>query len=108
LRADGQVVLAPFETYAVEVVPAFRLHDGRFVTANTPMAEAGSFPTLSLNTKPAAGDLASDGKATHLTMMAKAWNRECNVALSPHRSKFGFCIAASDNIATREHSGTTG
>jgi len=50
LRADGQVVLAPFETYAVEVVPAFRLHDGRFVTANTADGGSCSFPTLSLNT----------------------------------------------------------
>lgn len=82
LRADGQVVLAPFETYAVEVVPAFRLHDGRFVTANT--ADGGSWqfsnPVAEYDNL-RAGDLASDGKATHLTMMAKAWNRECNVGL---------------------------
>ena len=35
LRADGQVVVAPFSTYAVEVAPAFRLPDGKFLTANT-------------------------------------------------------------------------
>lgn len=82
LRADGQVVLAPFESYDVEVIPAFRLKDGTFLTPNTanngswrvsnPYAEYGHLH---------AADLASDGKATHLTMMAKAWKRQCNVEL---------------------------
>jgi hypothetical protein len=82
LRADGQVILAPFDTYAVEVVPAFRLPDGRFLTANT--ADGGSWKV----SNPVAeykhlhdADLASDRKATHLTLMAKAWKIECNVEL---------------------------
>jgi hypothetical protein len=82
LRADGQVIIAPFETYAVEVVPAFRLADQRFLTANT--ANGGSWsvsnPVAEYNNLHLA-DLASDGKATHLTMMAKAWKHECNVEL---------------------------
>ena len=82
LRADGQVVLAPFETYDVEVVPAFRLPDGKFLTPHTD--NNGSWRT----SNPVAeyqnlhnADLASGGKATHLTMMAKAWQKECNVEL---------------------------
>lgn len=74
LRADGQVILAPFGTYAVEVVPAFRLADAKFLTANT--ADGGSWKV----SDPVAeykhlkdADLMSDQKATHLTLMAKAW-----------------------------------
>lgn len=82
LRADRQVVVAPFETYAVEIVPAFRLDDGTFLTANS--NDGGSWrisaPFAEYNHLHAA-DIASDGKAAHLTMMAKAWNRECNVGL---------------------------
>jgi hypothetical protein len=82
LRADGQVIIAPFETYAVEVVPAFRLADGRFLTPNT--VDGGSWrfsnPVAEYNYLHGA-DLASAGKATHLTMMAKAWKRECKVEL---------------------------
>jgi len=82
LRADGQVVIAPFDTYAVEVVPAFRLGDGTFLTANT--ADGGSWGI----SNPLAeykhlhdADLASNWKATHLTILAKAWQKECNVEL---------------------------
>ena len=82
LRADGQVVLAPFSTYDVEVVPAFRLHNGSFLTAHT--ANGGSWR----HSNPAAeyqnlhtADLAADWKATRLTMMMKAWKRECDVEL---------------------------
>jgi hypothetical protein len=82
LRADGQVVIAPFETYSVEVVPAFVLPANKYLTANT--ADGGSWRT----SNPVAeynylhsSDLASAGKATHLTMMAKAWKHECNVEL---------------------------
>jgi hypothetical protein len=82
LRADGQVVLAPFSTYDVEVVPAFPFQDGTFLTADTndggrwrksnPIAE---FEDLR------AADSVSAGKATHLLQMAKAWKRECSVEM---------------------------
>jgi hypothetical protein len=82
LRADGQVIIAPFETYSVEVVPAFRLSDQRFLTANT--ADGGSWSISNPVAEYAhlrAADVASGGKATHLTMMAKAWKHECSVEL---------------------------
>jgi Second Messenger Oligonucleotide or Dinucleotide Synthetase domain len=82
LRADGQVVAAPFQTYNVEVVPAFSLNDGTYLTANTagdgswrlsnPMAEYGAI---------AQADSASAGKATHLLRMLKPWKRECSVEI---------------------------
>jgi len=83
LNADGQIVLCPFDTYTVEVVPVFRLNSpGLFLTPHT--AEGGSWRT----SNPLAeyqhlhnADLLTNMKATHLTMMAKAWKRECNVEL---------------------------
>jgi hypothetical protein len=80
LRADGPIIVAPFSSYHVEVVPAFRRNDGTFLTAHT--ADGGSWR----NSNPAeeygllrASDLPTQGKATHLTKMLKAWKYECNV-----------------------------
>jgi hypothetical protein len=82
LKADGQIVKAPFKSYHVEVVPAFRMLDGTFLTAHT--AENGSWKYAN----PAeeyrqlhAADLATQGKARHLTKMLKAWKYDCNVEL---------------------------
>lgn len=82
LRADGQVVLAPFNSYAVEIVPAFQLGDGRFLTCDTAVGGRWrvSNPVAEYNHLHSA-DLATNWKATHLTLMAKAWKRECNVEL---------------------------
>lgn len=82
LRADGQVVVAPFSTYSIDVVPAFALGNGRFLTANT--VNGGSWRTCNPGaeyTHLHNADLATNWKATHMTMMAKAWKRECNVEL---------------------------
>jgi hypothetical protein len=80
LRADGQVVVAPFQTYNVEIIPAFALNDGTYITAHT--ADNGSWRA----SNPVAeyqrivyADSVSAGKATHLVKMTKAWMRECSV-----------------------------
>lgn len=80
LRADGPIIAAPFSSYHVEVVPAFRCTDGTFLTADT--ANGGSWR----NSNPAEEyrllktiDRPTLGKATHLTKMLKAWKYECNV-----------------------------
>lgn len=82
LSADGQVVKAPFTSFAVEVVPAFRCNDGTFFTCHTvgggswrvsnPLAEYRGIADL---------DAVCENKATHLTKMLKAWKRFCNVPL---------------------------
>ena len=80
LRADGQVVIAPFETYNVEVIPAFACLDGTFVTPHT--ANNGSWrysnPVVEYQWITNADSL-SAGKATDLTKMLKGWKRECSV-----------------------------
>jgi Second Messenger Oligonucleotide or Dinucleotide Synthetase domain len=80
LRADGQVVVAPFQTYNVDVTPAFLCKDGTYLTANTasggswrvsnPVAEYQLLTTV---------NSACAGKATDLSKMLKAWKRECSV-----------------------------
>ena len=82
LRADGQIVKAPFKTYHVEVVPAFLMPDGTFLTAHT--ADGGSWKTTNPYEEYRqlhAADLATFGKATHLTKMLKAWKYECGVEI---------------------------
>jgi hypothetical protein len=80
LRADGQVVAAPFLTYSVEIAPAFKLKDGAYWTAHSP--DDGSWR----RSNPAAelaelqyADSVSAGKATDLVKMLKAWKRDCSV-----------------------------
>jgi hypothetical protein len=80
LRADGQVVAAPFQTYNVEVVPSFLWTDGTYRTANS--ANGGSWrlsnPVAEFELLKRT-DSTSEGKATHLLKMVKAWKRECSV-----------------------------
>lgn len=84
LSADGQVVVAPFQTYSVDIVPAFRFisgpNTGAYLIAHT--ANGGSWRL----SNPGAEyrwlsdvDRASLGKASHLISMLKSWKRECNV-----------------------------
>lgn len=82
LRADGQVILAPFQSYSVEVVPAFIRPGGGYVTAHTENGGCWrlSHPAEELDMLNKA-DWASSGKARHLLQMLKAWKRECNVEL---------------------------
>lgn len=82
LSADGQVVKAPFVSFAVEVVPAFRCDDGTFITCHT--ADGGSWRSSNPHAEyRAIADLDSvcENKATRLTKMLKAWKRICNVPL---------------------------
>lgn len=86
LSADGQVIVAPFQTYNVDVVPAFRYvtgpHTGSYMTAHT--GDGGSWrdsnPVAEYRWLKAV-DAVSNGKATDLIKMLKAWKRECNVEL---------------------------
>ncbi len=86
LAADGQVVVAPFQTYNVDIVPAFRFTEGalngQYLTAHT--ANGGSWRLSNPVAEYAwlqAVDRASAGKATYLIKMLKAWKRECNVEI---------------------------
>lgn len=74
MRGDGQVVIVPFTTYAVEVLPAFRLVDGKFWYPDTnsggqwksadPVAEKNAL---------VASNARTGRKTIHLVKLLKAW-----------------------------------
>ena len=86
LSADGQVIVAPFQTYNVDIVPAFRYvtgpYTGSYLIAHT--SDGGSWrlsnPVAEYNWLKSV-DAVSAGKASDLVRMLKAWKRECNVEL---------------------------
>jgi hypothetical protein len=96
LRADGQVVVAPFQTYNVEIIPAFLMKDGTYITAHT--ANGGSWrasnPAVEYQWISAA-DSISGGKAMHLIKMLKAWKRECSVDIKSISLEVLACIFVS-------------
>jgi hypothetical protein len=82
IRGDGPVVKVPFSTYYFEVCPTFLCDYGTYLTAHTknngswhysnPHAEYRWLQDV---------DKKTNGKATHLIKMLKAWKRTCNVEL---------------------------
>jgi hypothetical protein len=74
IRGDGQVVVIPFESYAVEVVPAFMASDGRCLICDT--HDGGGYqvtdPLLELHHLNAE-DKASGGDLRRLIRMVKTW-----------------------------------
>lgn len=82
MRSDGQVVKVNFESYAVEVVPAFLLEGGQYWICDTndggrykvadPAAEVSSIEFA---------DKGTNGNARRLTRMVKKWRKYCNVPL---------------------------
>jgi hypothetical protein len=83
MRADGQVVVVPFTTFGIEVVPAFELGQGSFQICDT--NNGGKWKTaapwaerVSLD----ASNRATNGNTVRLIQMMKVWQQNCNVPLS--------------------------
>ena len=82
MRGDGQVVLVRFDSYAVEVVPAFVLDNGRYWICDTngggsyketnPWAEVSHIETV---------DAANNRNLRPLIRMLKAWQSNCSVPI---------------------------
>jgi len=82
LKGDGQVIVAPFDTFKVEVVPAFVLESGQALICDAneggkyktvdPVAE---FNTLDWN------DRCSSSNVRDLVRMLKQWQRTKNVPI---------------------------
>lgn len=82
LRADGQVVLLPFNTMPVEVSVGFRCTDGSIIYCDT--NDGGSYKTSTAEAE--AEDLRSanvicNANALPLARLMKQWQRKCNVPL---------------------------
>ena len=82
MRGDGQVVVVAFNTYQIEVVPAFVRQGGGYLICDTndegrykwvdPVAEAAQFDER---------DNAYNGNVRKLVQIFKQWQRHCNVPI---------------------------
>lgn len=102
MKADGQVVIVPFESYAVEVVPAFLLKNGRYWICDTndggkykesdPDAEIAKVRTSNDDTK---------GNTRDLIRMLKRWQEYCSVPMK----SFWLELLAIEFLPTWQHKG---
>lgn len=82
IRGDGQVVVVPFNSYRIEVVPAFPLEGGGYLICDTndggrykhvdPIAEIGALDVA---------DARANGNVRKLTRVLKQWQRHCDVPI---------------------------
>jgi hypothetical protein len=96
MRGDGQVVVVRFESYSVEVVPAFALTNGRYWICDTngggryketdPWAEVKYIDAV---------DQANNGNLRPLIRMLKSWQSFCSVPIK----SFQLELLAADFIA---------
>lgn len=104
MRGDGQVVTINFASYAVEVVPAFELTDGRYWICDTnnggnykpinPVAEQEAVRTSSSRT---------NGNTRALIRMMKAWQAWCSVEMK----SFWIELLAIEFLNSWQHSSQT-
>jgi hypothetical protein len=100
IRGDGQVVVVPFASFAVELVPAFLLKNKQYSICDT--HDGGKFKTIDAdaeieNIKQADSD--TKGNARNLIRMLKCWQGYCSVPLK------SFCLEllAADFLATWQY-----
>lgn len=82
MRADGQVVIVPFATQAVEVVPAVLLTNGQYWICDT--NQGGRYKTADPNSEANQVKTSNDssvGNTRDLIRMMKRWQSECGVPL---------------------------
>jgi hypothetical protein len=82
IRGDRQVVVVPFNTYRIEVAPAFVCRDGGYVICDA--ANEGSYKRVEPMAEIAALDAADqqfNGNVRNLTRLLKQWQRYCNVPI---------------------------
>jgi len=86
MSGDGQVVVIPFASYGVEVVPAFKLTNGKYWICDT--HDGGSYKVTDPVAEKAVieeSDKASQGNTRDLVRMLKCWQGVCNVPMNSFR-----------------------
>lgn len=86
MRGDGQVVVVPFNSFLVEVVPAFELQTGKALICNS--NNNGEYKTIDPVTEIKSFDAASkgsNGNSRDLVRMLKCWQTECNVPIKSYQ-----------------------
>jgi hypothetical protein len=84
MRGDRQLVVVPFDTTLVEVVPGFRCTDGSIVVCDA--KDGGQYRISTAEAEAselAASDTVWSGNTRALARMMKHWQRERNVPLKP-------------------------
>ena len=83
LRADGQVVKVPFQSYAIEVVPSFYCDDTSYMICDTSLGGKWKYTNPVKEYQAIHNvDIITDYKVTRLIWMLKAWKSSCNVDIS--------------------------
>lgn len=102
MRGDGQVVIVPFTSYAVEVAPAFGLQNGQYWICDT--NDGGRYktvdPVAEINLVQSS-DKETNGNTRHLIRMMKCWQGYCNVPIK----SFWIEILAIEFLKSWEHRG---
>src|SRR5438128_795704 len=104
MRGDGQVVMVPFTSYAVEVVPAFLLDNGKYWVCNT--HDGGKYVTFVPNAEAknvTDSDTVTNGNTLHLIRMMKCWQGYCAVPMK----SFHLELLTTEFLARWEHAGKT-
>ena len=109
MRGDEQVVMVPFASYAVEVVPAFLLDSGQYWVCNT--HDGGKYLRFDPNAEAknvADSESATNGNTRHLIRMLKDWQGYCSVLIkSFHLELLAIQFLASWQQSGRGHEGLT-
>ena len=82
MRGDGQVVMVPFVSFAVEVAPAFALSSGGYYIPDTHNGGSWKLSNPESEMKRLTdSNVRSLGKTVHLIKIMKVWKRACNVPI---------------------------
>lgn len=103
IRGDGQVVVVGFDTYRIEVAPAFICQQGGFLICDTNYGgrwkhidAEGEIAAL------AAADCQYNGNVRKLTLILKQWQRHCDVPIK----SFHLEALVKDLLPTKNYGGS--
>lgn len=102
IRGDGQVVVVPFQTFSVEVVPAFKLTSGQYWICDT--HDGGKYKSVDPNAEIKAvsdSDTTTKANTRHLIRMLKCWQGWCSVPIK----SFVLELLAIQFLQTWQHAG---
>lgn len=102
IKGDGPVVKVPFSTFNVELIPAFKLHDGKYRVCFT--NDGGSYKNadyLAEHDQVKVSNDASKGQTRELVRMMKKWQEYCSVPMK----SFWIELLAIEFLANWAHRG---
>lgn len=104
IKGDGPVVKVPFSTFNVELIPAFKLDNGKYWVCFT--KEGGSYVTadyIAESDAVKASNYNTNGQTRELVRMMKKWQEHCSVPIK----SFWIELIAIEFLGGWEHKGKT-